>query len=53
MRRSVESNREKIPDKVELEMADALMSDGPVDEKLSGKKKFGNKPKIDETLYDL
>lgn len=41
------------PDKVELEMANDLMSEGPSDEKLSGKKKFGNKPKIDETLYDL
>jgi putative FmdB family regulatory protein len=41
------------PDKVELEMADALMDEGPVDEKLTGKKKSGNKPNIDETLYDL
>lgn len=41
------------PDKVELEMADELMSEGPVDEKLSGKKTSGNKPNIDETLYDL
>lgn len=41
------------PDKVELEMADALMDEGPVDEKLRGKKKSGNKPNIDETLYDL
>jgi putative FmdB family regulatory protein len=41
------------PDKVELEMADDLMSEDPVDEKLSGKKKSGHKPNIDETLYDL
>lgn len=41
------------PDKVELEMADALMDEGPVDERLTGKKKSGNKPNIDETLYDL
>lgn len=41
------------PDKVELEMADALMGEGAVNEKLSGKKKSEKKPNIDETLYDL
>jgi len=41
------------PDKVELEMADDLMSEGLIDEKLSGKRKSGKKPNIDEALYDL
>ncbi len=41
------------PDKVEQDMADVLMSYGPIDEKISVNKTFGNKPEIDETLYEL
>ncbi|HDQ04079.1 MAG TPA: zinc ribbon domain-containing protein [Deltaproteobacteria bacterium] len=41
------------PDKVELEMADALMQEDPFAQNKSAKKGKKEKPSVDETLYEL
>jgi putative FmdB family regulatory protein len=45
--------RGEEPEKVEAEMGDALMQEEPFVDKQSMKTNAKNKPKVDETLYEL